>query len=368
MNINKVERNYGIDLLKITCLLGVVILHILGHGGILNSTKTTLAFSLAWLLEILVYPSVNCFVIISGFVGFRGEKYYPRIKNLISLYFVVLFYSIVIGLFFKVFVSGSLSAIEEIIKLFFPVTTTQYWFFTAYFAMFIVSPALNLFVHKADSRMLKLLLGVTLFLAVLSCVRDPFYLNAGFSFAWFCQLYIIGATIRKHNIAEKFSKHFWGLTVIVALLITWIPKILSRLVGTNIGEVLFARIGGMLISYCSPTIIIMAIGFVCIFEGIKIREFIKTIIRFLVPATFSVYLLHENYYIRELFIGERFVFANNYHPFLIVLIVVLSALAIFLACVVIDKIRALLFKILHIDKLAVRIERVIKVIIGRILI
>lgn len=69
------------------------------------------------MLEILAYPAVNCFLIVSGFVGFREEKYYPRIKNLISLFFVVLFYSVTICSSVKLFISGSLG-VADIIRSF----------------------------------------------------------------------------------------------------------------------------------------------------------------------------------------------------------------------------------------------------------
>lgn len=245
--------------------------------------------------------------------------------------------------------------------------TEQYWFFTAYFAMFIVSPMLNSFVNKADSRMLKIFLLVMMLLGVLSCVWDPFYLDSGYSFAWFCQLYIIGATIKKYKIPQRFSKRFWGWCVLSAFLITWLPKILFKLVNVNIFNIPFEKIGSLLISYCSPTIIIMAIGFVCIFERIKINKFAKTIIRFLSPATFSVYLIHDNNYVRGIFMLNRFVFVNDYNPLLMVLMVILCALAIFVTCVFIDKIRALFFNILRIDKLAEKIESVIRLVIKSIL-
>ena len=58
------KRNYGIDLLRIVSILGVVFLHVLGHGGILAAVKNETQFATAWFLEILAYPAVNCFVLI----------------------------------------------------------------------------------------------------------------------------------------------------------------------------------------------------------------------------------------------------------------------------------------------------------------
>lgn len=135
------SRNYGIDLLRIICMLSVVILHILAHGGVLQIASSPIGFSAAWLWEILAYPAVNCFVMISGLVGYRGDRYYPKLRNIISLFFTVLFYSVTLCIIFKLIYPQEVG-ILSIIKAVLPVTTEQYWFFTSYFAMFLISPML----------------------------------------------------------------------------------------------------------------------------------------------------------------------------------------------------------------------------------
>ncbi len=81
----KVSRNYGIDILRIVSMVGVVCLHVLSHGGILKLEHSPAAFSAIWFLGILAYPAVNCVVLISGYVGYKDERFFPKIKNLISL-------------------------------------------------------------------------------------------------------------------------------------------------------------------------------------------------------------------------------------------------------------------------------------------
>ena len=109
------SRNYGIDLLRIVSMLGVVFLHVLGHGGILSLDHAPANFSIAWFFEILAYPAVNCFVLISGYVGYKNEKLFPRLKNLLTLMFTVSFYSISIFLIFKFFVPKALG-IEDLAR------------------------------------------------------------------------------------------------------------------------------------------------------------------------------------------------------------------------------------------------------------
>ena len=70
-----IKRNFGIDLLKITAIFMVVILHTNGHGGILFSPSLTYTqenffysnYSIVWLIEYLAYCAVNCYALITGY-------------------------------------------------------------------------------------------------------------------------------------------------------------------------------------------------------------------------------------------------------------------------------------------------------------
>ena len=74
--LNK-ERNYGIDVLRMVSMFMVVVLHVLGRGGVLQATKDlSLNYWVSWSLEIAALCAVNCYAIISGYVGYgRKTKY-----------------------------------------------------------------------------------------------------------------------------------------------------------------------------------------------------------------------------------------------------------------------------------------------------
>lgn len=96
-----VGRNYGVDLLKITCMIMVAIIHVMGHGGILfNATMFTMQYSLLWVLESIVYCAVNCYALITGYLYYgRSFKY----SNILRLYFQVAFYGVTIFFLFYFF-------------------------------------------------------------------------------------------------------------------------------------------------------------------------------------------------------------------------------------------------------------------------
>ena len=64
------ERDYGLDIVRIISMLGIVILHINGAGGVLGSCQNVQAKYLAsnW-VEICAYTSVDLFGLLSGYLG-----------------------------------------------------------------------------------------------------------------------------------------------------------------------------------------------------------------------------------------------------------------------------------------------------------
>ena len=95
------KRNYNIDLFRIIAAFFVTVLHVLGQGGILESTSPSeINYWIAWFLEICAYGAVNCFALISGYVMVNKTI---KTKNIIGLWFQVLFYSLLFTSLFFVF-------------------------------------------------------------------------------------------------------------------------------------------------------------------------------------------------------------------------------------------------------------------------
>ena len=107
------ERNYGIDLLRIISMSMIVMLHVLGHGGVLNaSAQNTVGYGVAWFLESAAYCAVNCYALISGYVGY-GTKH--KYSNIVVLYLQVVFWTIAIQAVFMVVMPGTVG-ITDIVK------------------------------------------------------------------------------------------------------------------------------------------------------------------------------------------------------------------------------------------------------------
>lgn len=91
-------RNYGIDFLRMISMIMIVMLHTLGHGGILRSVSfLSLHYQIAWLLEVIAFGAVNTYAMISGFVSVDSHF---KISNILILWLQVLFYGILINTVF----------------------------------------------------------------------------------------------------------------------------------------------------------------------------------------------------------------------------------------------------------------------------
>lgn len=119
------ERNYGIDALRLVAMFLVVNLHVLGHGGILQKV-TGVQYATAYLLEIASYCAVNCYAIISGYVGYREQKITLHYAKYLKFWIPVAFYNVAITLIMFAIGVGNVSEMELVASIF-PVTMARYW-------------------------------------------------------------------------------------------------------------------------------------------------------------------------------------------------------------------------------------------------
>lgn len=100
----KTNKNYGIEALRIFSMFFIVVHHVLGHGGALGEDFRMVGYS--WFsntfLESIVICAVNCYAMISGYVGYREGKdnTEKRITKYILMWLQVVCYNFGIALLF----------------------------------------------------------------------------------------------------------------------------------------------------------------------------------------------------------------------------------------------------------------------------
>lgn len=332
------NRNYGIDALRLTSMFFVVILHILGQGGILKNTDGT-AYNAAWLLEIVAYCAVDCYAIISGFVAYSDVEKPYHYSKYIRMWLMVFLYSFGTAAYLYFFGTEPLTA-EQLWKYATPVTSKTYWYFTAYTVLFFFIPYFNKAMRaltKKQATCLVALLG--LFFSLLEFKYAPFELKKGYSFCWLAALYLVGAWLKKCAVPAKIKGH-WALPAFAAsTALTWLVKLKAD-----------EKNADLFVSYVSPTIVLNAIALVIVFSKLRLGRRTKGAIAFLSPAAFGVYILHEHPLLIPHF-KDWFGWLSAWGWKRLTLGTLGCAAAMLVACLAVEKLRLLLFRLLRIDAL-----------------
>ena len=355
LNFKINERNPGIDLVRILGMFSIVIDHIIVHGKLREKYNNDKILNL---ILIFCFWHVNSFGLISGIVGYKQYKY----SNLLHLWFCVLFYSLSIYLFFKLFIPSYVND-YNIISLFFPVIYRKYWYFTDYIGMYLFIPIINNGILILDKSELKFVIIslITIFIILKDIINlqlDSFLMNSGNSLLWILVLYIIGAYIGKYSIIEKSDKklNFYLINVIVFISATLLCFYLSlyQIPFINIINNLFIR------RINSFPMILQVISLSLFIFHLKFNKIENKIISIFGPLTFGVYLIHDNELIRTHIISKIFEkYSNNLDISSIIIIIFCKGIIIFFSCIIIEYIRYNLFKFLKIRKICILIENFI---------
>lgn len=131
------KRNYGIDLLRITAMFFIVVLHMLRKGGLTEAAESENQIFAVWILQAIVTCAVNCYGLISGYVNVDSKK--ARYYKLGELWCKVAFYNLILTIiFYFILTPNGDDSFKPVYWncCIFPVYTTRYWYFTAYFPLF----------------------------------------------------------------------------------------------------------------------------------------------------------------------------------------------------------------------------------------
>lgn len=285
----KTQRSAGLDLLRIVSMVLVVVLHLLGRGGVLQSVQPgTANYALAWAFETAAYCAVDCYALLSGYLLCRSRC---RPHGLIALWLQVFCYSAGITALFAM-VRGGVSP-WRFVQSCLPVTFTQYWYFTAYFAVYCLSPFYNrLLCALSPAALKRLVWTLAALLSILPTAfgADPFVTGQGYSFLWLSALYCFGAYLRVCPPKPRRAAVWlggWALCTAAGLAFRFAEEAAELACTGSVGH------GGWLLTYCSPLVLGAA---VCLFQACREANITgrapRALIGLLAPVSFGVYLFH----------------------------------------------------------------------------
>lgn len=341
------KRDNGLDLLRILCMLLVTFSHVFTHGGIINEHLSPGTAS--WFLGNLLYPftlvAVNCFVLLSGYFQCTSRF---KLKRVVSVWVQALFWSVVLYAAVSLF-QGGLS-ILELVKRIFVAVTDQYWFVTAYLLMYIVSPFLNCMIAAMSKRLHFLcccvLLGIFCVAHNLAYIYDFGDVDGGYTFLWFCILYIVAAYLRLDVPVE--GKHRSRGLLIYGCCALGIG--LSRFAAHYVTTWLLGTpmLTSFFYSYNSILVVPASIGLFMAMRTVKVEGKAAKVIGFFAPLAFGVYLIHDHPSIRPMLwsILKPYRFAD---PIRLIPYGAACVAGIFLVCCMAEWLRQKIFHLLKID-------------------
>lgn len=334
------KHDYQIDIVRIVAMLMIIGLHICGHGGVLQNVKVfSVNYFFFWTYECLCIAGVNLFAIISGYILYDKKA---KFTNIIRLWIKVLFFSVITASILNLLFDYSFT-LEELLSVFFPIFRKHYWYPTVYFGLYLISPFLNYLVSTLRREFMERLLFILfLIMSVFPTLaaKDLLDVPTG-SFSWLAFCFLIGSYTKKYNFLPLFGKlgkvrYYFIITCVLVIM-----RYLIDFLALRINNIDF--IGNYYICNTSFLVLLQAMS---LFHGIMtkntIRSFMKIIVEICGKASFTVYLIHENFMFRQLVIKNRFMFLTECGIVKCIFIVTCVSLAIYLMGVIGDYIFDLL--------------------------
>lgn len=348
----KHERNYGIDLLRIVAMLMVTVLHVQGHGGVLEAAIGGAVYW-AYLLEAAAYCAVNCYGLISGYVG-AGQRWRPA--AFLALWCQVAFYSVGLTALDGVLHPGTVGA-AELIRAAMPITFqgVDYWYFTAYAGVFFMMPLLNHILRTMPPR--RLLGGCLVLVAGFSLLptllrQDVFVLREGYTALWLAVLYLVGGCCKQCGLLAGRKPRTLLLVYAGAVLLSWGQPFVRDFLNDRLP--LYAKLGERILeadanwlSYTSPTVLAAAVALLVLFAGMSLPPLLQKVTAFAAPLSFSVYLIQNHPAVLASLMKGRFAAYAALPGPLLIPAVVGTAAGIYLVCLLLDALRAALFRAVH---------------------
>lgn len=350
----KKERKLGIDLLRIVSMLMIVTLHVLLQGGILNNAPAgSNQYCAAWILEAACMGAVNCYALISGYVGVNSKTKYHKVA---VLWIEVAFYCVVCAAIF----AGTIPQKDKFItwfNQFFPVYTRQYWYFTAYFVMFFFTPYFNAMLNSLTKKQLKGLgWAIFIFFSLLQTVwqNEVLVTKGGYSFIWLSLLYILGGIVKKTGLDKSVNSFAMLLSFLALSLISAEYKFLAETYHWPV-------VKDNLITYISATVFGASFCLFLFFAKLDVKTKAgKAFVKLLSPYTFGVYLIHTNPFVWKYVLKDLFKDYADMRVSKMLGMIALSVLFIYLVCTALEALRVLLFRLLHIEPAFAAIENKIR--------
>ena len=305
---------------------------------------------------------VNLFMLLTGY--FLSNSRF-KLKKVISFVLQLAFYNFIINIILILIGVVDSFNVEFITQIFF-LNFKNYWFFSCYIILYFLSPFINKFISLIDRKTFKKLIICLLvcFSILPFLTTNLFFETNGYTVYQFVMMYFIGAYIKKYDVVSEIKGNltkkrltFFSIYIVCAIinLFSFYTSVGMKNIGNEMLTYIADNMINYFLNYNNPIIIIQSISFFLLFGTFQFKN--KTINK-ISSLTFGIYLIHENYYIRQkLYKWLGIVIEHTTYQGTIIFKVFLLAMVIFVGCSIIEWLRQLLFKSISTLKILKKIDK-----------
>lgn len=321
------SRKSNIELLRIIAMMMILALHANGAIGPFHSYSQVgpnLGELFRLFFEEACLVSVNVFVMISGWFGIKASW-----KGILSLFFQISFYSLFISLGYSVF-NGQLFPLKDTLLSCLGMT---YWFIPSYVILYVLSPFFNTFIETSSRKKYTIFLVLIVLIQIIyGLFGDQGHFHGGYSALSFIVLYILAGYLHKYPF--KLSSLSPVIDIVIYLSVVLCLSLLAFCGGESMMEG-----SKSVFNYNNPLVILASVFLFLFFTKIQIQS---KIINWLAVSSFAIYLIHMNFLVKPHY---RMFFQEIYESYggWSLLLFPLAILVIGILCIIVDKIRIVIW-------------------------
>ena len=329
------ERNSNLELYRIIVMLLIVAHHYVVNSGLMSVMKEEplhIQSIFLYLFGMWGKTGINCFVMITGYFMCKSHI---SLRKFIKLLFEIYFYNLIItGTFLLTgYCSPSFSTVFYALV---PIQSFGVNFVACFVVFYLLIPFLNLLIQTMNSKLhLRLILLCLLVYSVIGTIPK---ITLGVNYvSWFVVLYFIASYIRLYRFPIKISNRNWGWLTLLSILISMASVVFMAWLSTvfvnkNIPVFWFVADSNHIMA------LVTALCSFMFFKDLNIRY--SKVINLIGASTFGVLLIHANSDIMRQWLWQDIL--NNvgqYGTNTMVLHAILSVIAIFVICILVDMLR-----------------------------
>lgn len=336
------SRRVEFELLRILAMAGVVMNHVINYGLDIygdfrvdtSSPAGAIAWSLLEILKLMALPSVNFFILITGY--FMIDRTELRLKGIWKVWSTTWFYAV--GIYLLCVFLGIVSFDgKELLRHATPLLSNSYWFVTSYLALLLLAPFISWALQHTSKRLYQVALavgGVICFQPLLGWL-----LMDKLQILLFIYLFMIGGYIRMYaDRALSMRQAVLAFVVTFAVMFAYTLYKNER-TGCSLFVVHAMSYYGLVLPL---SVAIFYIAKAWRIENGKIRK----VILFLAPLSFAVYIIQTQSIVHNWLWSESADLLSRSNECVLPLLCIAISVAVFAVCVLVDYVRVSLYRLI----------------------